>query len=78
VVDKVDVALDFVGRDYTARSVPLVTPGGIVVRVPSEVDEEAQKQGEALGVRVTKPEQEFDHIRHGVPALSRVHVAVSA
>jgi NADPH:quinone reductase-like Zn-dependent oxidoreductase len=70
VVDKVDVALDFVGRDYTARSVPLVTPGGIVVRVPSEVDEQAQKQGEALGVRVTNFQVEPDHT--GLLALSQL------
>ncbi|MGI5244945.1 NADP-dependent oxidoreductase [Dactylosporangium sp. CA-139066] len=70
VVGPVNVVLDLVGRDYTPRSLPLVTPGGTVVLVPSGVDDAVARLGADKGVRVTNFLVEPDHA--GLLALSRL------
>lgn len=61
VTDPVDAVLDFVGRDYTARSVPLVNRDGVVVQVPSPPASDDVRGGAAAGVRVTGFLVEPDH-----------------
>ncbi|WP_433222467.1 NADP-dependent oxidoreductase [Dactylosporangium sp. CS-047395] len=70
VVAPVDLVLDFVGKDYTPRSLPLVVPGGTVILVPSGVDDAVVRLGADKGVRVTNFQVEPDHT--GLLALSRL------
>ncbi|MEV4538957.1 NADP-dependent oxidoreductase [Asanoa sp. NPDC049518] len=61
VVDPVDAVLDFVGHDYTSRSVPLVHRDGVIVQVPSGTSHEDVRRGADAGVRVTDFLVEPDH-----------------
>jgi NADPH:quinone reductase-like Zn-dependent oxidoreductase len=69
IVEPVDVVLDFVGGDYTTRSVGVTARGGTVVRVPSGTDTDVARHGRSAGVRVTNFQVEPDHT--GLLALTQ-------
>jgi NADPH:quinone reductase-like Zn-dependent oxidoreductase len=61
VVRDVDVVLESVGGDNTARSLRVLRPGGVLVYLPGRPDPELHEQAAALGVRLVVMSVEPDY-----------------
>jgi len=70
VVHDVDVVLDLVGGDYSARSLTSLRPGGLLLVIPSAADLPDQDAQAAAGVRARNLLVEPDG--HALNALSRL------
>ncbi|WNV89864.1 NADP-dependent oxidoreductase [Umezawaea sp. Da 62-37] len=73
VVSDVDVVIDLVGGDNAVRSIKTLRPGGIVVAIPSGLQEGVAEAAEAAGVRSTPFLVEPDHA-----ALTQIAALVTA
>lgn len=71
-ITDIDVVVDLIGGQFGARAVPLASPGGVVVGVPSGQQQELRASAERSGVRWTDVIVEPDHV-----ALEHISALIS-